>query len=346
MLASTPHGPAAWGSAAWRDSAVAWLDESLARAGRRRSGPVEQPRTRPWATVLRAPTTSGPVWLKATTPATSAEVALYPLLVRSAAPRVLAPLAVDVERGWLLLPDGGRTLADDGPGAALVGGLTGALVALAEVQTALAPHVEELLAVGVPDMRPEVMPARFAEALEVTRRDVTPGDAGGADALAEVRRLPPAVARWCAVLQGSALGATLDHGDLNPPNVLTGGPGAPRFYDWGDAVVAHPLAGARLPLQQLRDALPGGDHDPALLAARDRYLRAVVPQDDPDDPDPEGLVDVLEAACRLGTVARVLTWERGLRAAREAGEEVRPDLVASAGQVLASVLDVSPYGSG
>ena len=39
-----------------------WLDERLAAAGLRRTGPVTCPHDRPWGAV---PTTGGPLWLKA-----------------------------------------------------------------------------------------------------------------------------------------------------------------------------------------------------------------------------------------------------------------------------------------
>ena len=78
---------------------MAWLDEQLAAAGRTRTGEVEQPRIRPWATVLRAPTDGGVVWLKAAAPATAFEVGLYGVLARVVPDRVLTPLAADAGRG-------------------------------------------------------------------------------------------------------------------------------------------------------------------------------------------------------------------------------------------------------
>ncbi len=51
------HGTATWSSPQWRDEAVSWLDGQLAAVGIDRTGDVEQPHLRPWATVLRVPTT-------------------------------------------------------------------------------------------------------------------------------------------------------------------------------------------------------------------------------------------------------------------------------------------------
>ena len=160
------------------------------------------------------------MWLKATGPEVAFEVGLYELLVRVAPERVLTPLATDAARGWLLLPDGGPTLADRGIDIAA------ALPVYARLQLDLAPHVEELLALGVADMRPAAMPARFDEALAAI---------GGDDRLAALR---PAVAEWCERLVASPVPASIDHNDFHGFNILAG----ERFYDWGDAVVAHPFA--------------------------------------------------------------------------------------------------------
>ena len=80
---------ALWSSDAWRQEAVAWLDERLAADGTRRVGEVTQPHLRPWATVLRVPTTRGVVWLKAAGPETAFEVELYGLLERVVPERIL-----------------------------------------------------------------------------------------------------------------------------------------------------------------------------------------------------------------------------------------------------------------
>ena len=43
---------------------------------------------------------------------TAFEVPLYRVLARAVPERVLTPIAVDVERAWLLLPDGGSSLGE------------------------------------------------------------------------------------------------------------------------------------------------------------------------------------------------------------------------------------------
>ena len=202
--------------------AAAWIDERLAASGLVRTGEVEEHRVRPWAAVLRAPTSGGVVWLKAPGAGTAFEVPLYELLSEVSPDRVLTPLGIDRERGWVLLPDGGEPLGEH----LGVADLAGALAAYGQLQRDLAPHAGEMLALGLADMRPEVMPQRFDEAL----------DAVGGHARVEAMR--DTYRRWCERLDASTVPASIDHNDLHPWNILDGD----RFYDWGDAVVAHPFA--------------------------------------------------------------------------------------------------------
>lgn len=287
------------------DEHHAWIDEHLARAGRRRTGAPEVVHDRPWSTVARVPTDDGPVWLKVAGAGTRFEVPLYEVLAAAAPERVLTPLAVDVGHDRLLLPDGGPTLGDrTTPGPEQVQQLTEALVAYAELQRALEPHVDALSAAGVHDMRPAVMPQRLDEALDAVRRSGAPYSADAADAAEALR---PQHEAWCAELAASPVPASLDHNDLHPWNVLDG----PRFYDWGDAVLAHPFAALLVPLQVVQQ---GGA---ALGPVQDAYLEPFT-----DLAPRRELTRTLEIACKVAQVARVLTWVRAIRVADEQGAEL------------------------
>ena len=234
---------------------------------------------------------------------TAFEVALYGLLAREVPERVLTPIAADEERAWLLLPDGGPTIGDsDADPEAVIA----ALVEYGRLQRALAPHAEEMLALGVHDMRPAIMPARFHEALAAAGHP------------AAVAALEPTVDEWCEQLAASPLPASLDHNDLHPWNILAG----PRYYDWGDAVVAHPFAAMLVPLGYLQHV-----HGDAVLArARDAYLEGFGA--------PGELGDTLELACRVAKIARALTWARAI----EAAEDVDPDWATAPAETLERLL--------
>lgn len=322
-----------------------WLDAALGRVGRRRTGPIETTRERPWATVLRAPTDAGDVWLKACGAGTAFEAGLYDLLARVASAHVLNPLAIDAARAWVLLPDGGRTLSvvagDDAN--AVVDGLAAAMPAYVELQTALTPQVDELLALGVADMRAERLVARFEEALAATEayahRDSRSPDAERHAAVAALR---PQVEAWSAELAASPISASLDHNDLHSDNVLVEG-GATRFYDFGDSVVAHPFTSALVPITFVRDHVLDGvsDEDPRVVTIRDAFL---APYASGLDSTTAELVPTLELACRLAKIARTLVWQRALDGYGPGNAP--PDWAGAPLATLTALLDPSPYGGG
>lgn len=300
-----------WTSPSWVQAATAWLDEQLAAAGMRRTGDVTQPHVKAWATALRAPTDRGVVWLKAAGPGTAFEIRLYPVLHRAAPDSVLAPIAIDEPRAWIVLPDGGPTLFQQTgtDQAALVQRMTSAVADYARLQRQVQPSVPELLDRGVPDARPEVMPQRFTEAVE-SIAEFARSKAGEDQRAAydRVRSMRGEVERWCERLAASRVGISIDHHDLHPGNIL-GEEGEPaRFYDWGDAVVAHPFFSMFVPLNYV-DAEGGGA---AALRLRDAYLGEFA-----DLAPPGALREELDLACRLAKVARTLTWHRALQLAGE-----------------------------
>jgi hypothetical protein len=307
------RGVAIWSSAAWRETAVAWIDDRLAEAGLERAGAVEQPRVRPWATVLRVPVAGGAVWFKAAGPGTAFEVPLYALLARVVPGRVLTPVAADAHRGWILLPDGGPSLGECLDGDALTHALETALPQYARLQRELAPHTDEMLAAGVPDMRPDRMPERFEQALAVADRYVARrGTGGDREALVRLGALRPTVARWCARLAAAPGPASVDHNDLHPRNILfdaAGGLDPARFYDWGDAVLAHPFASLLYALGSVQGDLLGVDVPPATRRMRDAYLGEFADLGGPDE-----LAETVALACRVGVIARALTWDRAVQA--------------------------------
>jgi hypothetical protein len=305
---------AIWSSPQWRAEAVTWADEQLAERNLARTGEVEQPHLRAWATVLKIPTTGGPVWLKAPGAGTAFEVPLYPLLLDAAPDQVLHPLAIDVERRWLLLPDGGAPLGEVAQGPALVDALVDALPGYARLQRRLADRVEALLAIGLTDVRPTSLPARYAECLSAVAAYVTSrGDPAETATLERLRALELTVSQWAEELAASAVPPSLDHNDLHPWNLLCpdGDPGRARTYDWGDAVVGHPFATLMVLLGWLTDEEGGGlaPEAPAVLRVRDAYLAEFT-----DLAPHRDLVRAVELAGRSAKLGRALSWLAVLRA--------------------------------
>lgn len=224
---------------AWRTEATRWIEESLARVGRRVTGDVEQPRIRPWSTQLVVPTDRGTVWFKANCPSTGYEPAVHLALSELEPDEVEAPLAIDADRGWLMTADRGQTLQDIHDATPQE---WQAVVALAaRVQRQVAGHRDELVGAGLPDCSPETVPARYADLVEELAAlptdhpsHLTGDEADGLRARSDV------VERAVADLVAAPLPASLQHGDLHPGNVFVVD-GTMRFFDFGDAQWAHVL---------------------------------------------------------------------------------------------------------
>jgi hypothetical protein len=263
--------------------APAWALAEVAALGlAAASDAVQLVKDRPWSTVWRIATSSGPVWLKACPPRTRQEVRLLEALSRWRVPHAMAPLAVDLARGWVLLPDGGPTVREvplPPPAAALR--WRDVLARYAEAQRATETHVEDLVALGVPDLRLPVL----AEVFE-----------GLADRWApEVLHLLPRVLEDVAELTALGPAATLQHDDLHDGNVFADGR---RPFDWGDACVGHPFSSLLVALDAHEVPAPAPEEYlarwPELSAAAAR--RAV------------------ELGIRLGRITRAHSWERALAA--------------------------------
>ena len=333
-MSDPDRGVGVWSSDAWRVQATAWLDQRLAEVGLARTGEVEQPRIRPWATLLRATTTGGRVWLKAAGRDTAFEAGLYELLARVAPDRVLVPLAVDLRRGWVLLPDAGLSLGERASGPALVEGLATVLPQYGQFQRDLIPHTGDLLTLGLTDMRPALMPTRFDEALQAVRGYVERrGSAADHTTYERVAGMRETVVDWCGRLAAAPGGASLEHNDLHTYNILVGEDGQARFYDWGDSVVAHPFASMGLGLGFVRNQVEAGE----IERLRDAYLEVFS-----DLGSHRELVETLELACRVGKVARALTWQRAIGAL--GWDEVDDDWARGPIESMDSLLDATYLG--
>jgi hypothetical protein len=123
-------------------------------------------RVRPWSLVAKITTAGEPFWLKVNLGDTLYESGLLRLLGTLAPAHVVVPLAVDAANGWSLSPHGGATLRESHPtfDTAVWERL---LAEYAELQRELMPHVRDLLAVGVPDLRPEKLPHHLSELLDL-----------------------------------------------------------------------------------------------------------------------------------------------------------------------------------
>jgi hypothetical protein len=258
--------------------------------------------------VWRIPTDHGPVWFKANAAGMAHEAALYAVLVRRAPTHVLPPLALDPSRGWLLLPDGGATLRDVEGSRTDLAAWERMLQEYAEMQRHLEPHVDELLAAGVPDRGPE----RLAEVRAALLGDpdlLMLGDPHGLtpEQRDELLAHQPAYAAQCAELAAFGVAPSLQHDDLHDHNVFVSPePGGPlRVFDWGDAVVGHPFGVLLVSLRVVADLVGAANGSPELLRLRDAYLEPWTA-----DRDLADLREAARLAVRVGGVSRADCYRR------------------------------------
>ena len=242
---------------------------------------------RPWSRVLRVPTAEEDLYLKQCAPVQAFEVPLTVALAARWPDRVPQVVAADPERTWLLLRDGGTRLREGGEIEIFVR----ALELYGELQRDEAAHVDELLALGLPDVRLPVVAAAY-EAFFEDDRGLEP------DELARLRALAPRYHELCDELAAFGLPDSIQHDDLHDGNVFVRD-GRVAIFDWGDSSVAHPLWSLVKPLRDARDR--GSDPEP-LCAAYLVAWTAVAPE--------ERLRAALRVALPVGTFAYALQVRR------------------------------------
>lgn len=295
------------------ESAAAWIGAQLSRLGLARTAADRRVQSTPWSQVVLVSTTAGHAWFKACRPAVRHEPAVCRILAAHAPALVLAPLAADERRGWLLLPDGGPTVRRLGAGPVR---WQAALADYAELQIAVAGAACELLEAGVPDHRPERIPDRYLEIVRDPDPLVTgPPDGLDPGELARLRSLGGRVLGVCELLAGGPLPPTIQHDDLGDGNmVVRDGRYVP--FDWGDSCVSHPFVSLVVALRVAAHGMRVADDDPVLRRLQAAYLEPWTRLATRAECE-----RLLEAALWIGPFCRTLTWHRivsGMTAGRRA----------------------------
>ena len=293
--------PYDWGTSEWRAAVRDWVGAE----------PREQ-LTRPWSTLWTVDTPTGRLWFKENCPLQRAEPAVHEAVARIAPGYVDPPVAVDSDRGWLLTRDGGPTLAATADSAIL----TGLLRDYATVQQATIGRRCDLA--GLRTAAEPVAAAREqADALAATPagdpRHISKQDRDRIEAAL------PALAESAAILAAGPVPSTLDHGDLMPRNVFARRPGGPyRFFDFADAVWAHPFGALHMLMWELRrrwkiPGPPSGSGDDRIRAVFDAYLVCWT-----DFAPLAELRELAGHALRLAALHRSSAWFRILAGAESA----------------------------
>lgn len=261
-----------WQNFDWLEQAQRWICDELAAQAITITGPIDQFHIRPWSTVMRIPTGQGDVYFKA-----SASVAVHDTAVTQTIfhyrPDTIPPvLAIDFERGWLLLADGGLRLREAFKAGKAMHDWSEILADYAGLQIDLAGHVDELLAVGVPDQRLARLPGLYEGILADTQCLLIDQPDGLTSA--EYERLlaaAPQVAQMCRQLAGYGVPESLHHNDLHDGNIFVGN-GRTLFFDWGDSSISHPFFCLRTVFVSMENTFGLAEDDPVFDTFSRTYL--------------------------------------------------------------------------
>jgi len=307
-----------WVDPAFRAETDSWVEARLAELGLERVGEIEQPHVRLWATALRIPTSGGDVWFKANMPGLEHEARLVALLAQRRPDAVPPLLAHDPASGWMLMGDAGMPLRDLVESERDLIRWIDVLSLYGGVQVDLTRDAETMLALGVPDIRLETLPAR-AEALldEVAGLDTDTRDRLAA-ALPEIREL-------CVELDSFGVPDTIQHDDFHDGQVYVR-EGDYLLLDWGDACVSHPFFTLAVTLDGvIAWGVDDVEHSEPTQPYLDAYLGPFLDRHGEED---------LAAAC---AIARRLGW-----VCRAVNGYLAPFETAQTGRRLRMFLDGTP----
>lgn len=235
---SNPLTPA-WYRAGWFSAAADWLREALQREDTRADGAITQVRSCNRSAVLRAPTRSANVYLKAVPRMFAHELSLTAQLAQEHAECLPAVIAADEARLWFAMGDAG----DDDLGTAWQSSLPEeSLRRYAQIQIEQSRSLDRWLGLGCPDHRLEQMAERIDDLFADTSA-MQPDDSPVSLTHEEIGRLlslSSPLKTLCAELAASEVPYSLEHGDLWTQQILTRGTQF-SIIDWSDTTISHPF---------------------------------------------------------------------------------------------------------
>jgi hypothetical protein len=264
-----------WHDPNWMKLAHEWIRFETARRAIQITGEVEQPHLYPWSTVLHVPTGEGKLYFKATAPETIYEVPLTKMLADWYPDCMPELVAVDSERGWMLMRDGGEQLRLSIRPSGDISPWEPVIALYGQVQAGAASHVQELLVAGVPDYRLGTVPSLY-RGLLADEESLLVGQEKGLT-IGEWQQLQDMTSRLeqlCLQLAGFGIPESINHGDFHDGNVLVRERRV-TFIDWADACISHPFLSLRTFFVSIEIALKLDDYappTPEMSALLDRYL--------------------------------------------------------------------------
>ena len=305
-LPAVGPGPSVhWASEAFEAELRDWIAEVLGGLGVDVVA-LEQVLLRPWSTVWRARGSDGvDYWAKQNCEHQTFEARLLQVLDELSPDRVIPVVGIDAVRGLHLVPDQGRVLAetiapDD------VDAWCRVVAHAMSLQRDLAGAEDRLVAAGITTMR-TAEAADYVSVRTELLNELPVGDPRrlSDDDASALKALGPTVTEWVERLAVLGLPEALVHNDLHANNVFVAPDGRLRFFDFGDAVLAHPLSALMIPLNVLAHRFEAASDDARLRKVADAGLEVwgdLVPVAE--------LRSALPVALQLGRLGRAESWLR------------------------------------
>jgi hypothetical protein len=221
-----------WSWPGWLAEASRWMQEQMITAG------YEEPEVPHihylWgvSAVLAAGSRSGSAFMKCSSDRFRHEARTTQALAERSPDYLPEVVAIEPERGWLLMRDlGGKPLGDQPESTWELG-----IDALAGVQQLWLGRADELQQTGA-EARPLTT---LADWVNGTARDAELMERLTPESRDDWLESVPGMVDACTTLDRVGPGVSLVHGDFHPWNVVAGKDGT-RIFDWTDAAVGHPF---------------------------------------------------------------------------------------------------------
>ena len=296
---SPPPLSAPWESIGWHDAACDWIRSQLVSNGISPTAPIIQQRAWGLSCTMKVATDTGGVYFKATPQFMSHEGRVMQAVAQSCPELLPPPLAVDSDKGWLLMPDYGGEMLHECPD---ITRWEEALRLFSRAQVEQSENIGYWLSANIPDRRLGRMVEMIDPLIASCSRMLTGGDTGLTDAEAQnLRSLSLPLKLMCARLADFEVPHTLVHGDLGG-NILVREDGY-TFFDWTDACVSHPffematISGAYFDESVLKENRDADDR------LRNAYLEPWTKYEPMDR-----LIEEFNAARPLGALHQAMTY--------------------------------------
>ena len=306
MTPPAAHPVDLWRSPDWQSQVQSWISQVLATFNIEQTGPMSEPRIRFWSVLLTIPTDHGKLWFKENNPGQFQEASIIAALAEIAPERVVAPLAIEPTRGWMISADHGATLATlKSTDYALWARV---LTDFAGLQQQAVPQGESLLRAGLVSMEPSI--AGNFVSNQLLLHTGLPADHPlhlGAEEADRIYASVPAIETAAATLNALGVPLSLEHNDLHPNNAFIPGSSTDplRFFDFGDSYWAHPFSSLYVPLGAMMESWESTPDDARIRRVLTAYLERWMTY----APLP-ALWEALEPALQLGRLNRYASWLR------------------------------------